>query len=86
MRHKAEYANHVWSYDFLADRTEDGRKLKVLVVIDEFTRECLALEVGRTSTARDVMLTLQYLFAVCGTPNHIRSDNSPEFIAKELQR
>ena len=86
VRHEAKYANHVWSYDFLADRTEDGRMLKVLVVIDEFTRECLALEVGRTFTARDVMLTLQYLFAVRGTPKHIRSDNGPEFIAKEIQR
>ena len=49
----------MWSYDFLADRTEDGRQLRLLAVIDEFTRECLAIEVGRTFTARDVMLTLQ---------------------------
>jgi len=76
----------VWSYDFLTDRTEDGRQLKLLVVIDEFTRECLATEVGRTFTARDVMLTLQYLFAIRGAPEHLRSDNGPEFIAKELQR
>jgi len=68
------------------DRTEDGRQLKLWVVIDEFTRECLATEVGRTFTARDVMLTLQYLFAVRGAPEHIRSDNGPEFIAKDLQR
>ena len=86
MRHRARHRNHVWSYDFLTDRTEDGRQLKLLVVIDEFTRECLAAEVGRTFTARDVMLTLQYLFAVRGAPEHIRSDNGPEFIAKELQR
>jgi transposase InsO family protein len=86
VRHKASYRNHVWSYDFLVDRTEDGRQLKVLAVIDEFTRECLAAEVGRTFTARDVMLTLQYLFAVRGAPEHVRSDNGPEFIAKELQR
>jgi len=85
-RHQALYRNHVWSYDFLTDRTEDGRQLKLLVVIDEFTRECLAAEVGRTFTARDVMLTLQYLFAVRGAPEHIRSDNGPEFVAKELQR
>ena len=68
------------------DRTEDGRQLKLLVVIDEFTRECLAVEVGRTFTSRDVRLTLQYLFAVRGAPEHIRSDNGPEFIAKEVQR
>jgi transposase InsO family protein len=86
VRHKALYRNHVWSYDFLVDRTEDGRQLKLLVVIDEFTRECLAAEVGRTFTAQDVMLTLQYLFAVRGVPEHVRSDNGPEFIAKELQR
>jgi len=85
VRHRAKHANHVWSYDFLTDRTEDGRQIKVLVVIDEFTRECLALEVGRTFTARDVRLTLQYLFAVRGTPEHIRSDNGPEFIAKDIQ-
>ncbi|QNN21834.1 IS3 family transposase [Planctomycetales bacterium ZRK34] len=86
IRHRPEYRNHVWSYDFVTDRTEDGRQLKLLVVIDEFTRECLALEVARTFTSRDVMLTLQYLFAVCGAPAHIRSDNGPEFIAKEIQR
>jgi len=86
VRHKATHRNHVWSYDFLADRTEDGRQLKLLVVIDEFTRECLAIETGRTFTARDVILTLQYLFAVRGAPQHVRSDNGPEFIAKEIQR
>ena len=85
VRRKATHRNHVWSYDFLADRTEDGRQLKLLVVIDEFTRECLAIETGRTFTARDVMLTLQYLFAVRGAPVHIRSDNGPEFVAKEIQ-
>jgi len=86
VRHKAGHANHVWSYDFLTDRTEDGRQLKLLVVIDEFTRECLAIEVGRTFTARDVILTLQYLFAVRGAPGHLRSDNGPEFVAQEIQR
>jgi putative transposase len=86
VRHKASHANHVWSYDFLVDRTEDGRQVKLLVVIDEFTRECLALEVGRSFTAREVMLTLQYLFAVRGRPEHIRSDNGPEFIAKKIRR
>jgi len=86
VRHRPTHRNHVWSYDFLTDRTEDGHQLKLLVVIDEFTRECLAIEVGRTFTARDVMLTLQYLFAVRGAPEHVRSDNGPEFIAKEIQR
>ena len=72
VRHKAMHRNHVWSYDFVVDRTEDGRQLKLLVVIDEFTRECLAAEVGRTFTSREVILTLQYLFAVRGSPEHIR--------------
>jgi len=65
----------VWSYDFLAERTEDGRQLKILAVLDEFTRECLAIEVTRSLTSRDVMLTLQYLFAVRGAPQHLLSDN-----------
>ena len=69
----------MWRYDFLTDRTEDGRQLQLLVVIDEFTRECLAVEAARSFTARDVKLTLQYLFAVRGSPQHIRSDNGPEF-------
>jgi transposase InsO family protein len=74
----------VWSYDFLTERTEDGRQLRILVVIDEFTRECLAIEVARSFTARDVTMTLQYLFAVRGAPEHLRSDNGPEFVAKEI--
>jgi len=86
VRHRPTHANHVWSYDFVADRTEDGRQLKLLVVIDEFTRECLAIEAGRSFTARDVKLTLQYLFAVRGAPEHIRSDNGPEFVAQDIKR
>ena len=86
VRYKATHRNHVWSYDFVSDRTEDGRQLKLLVVIDEFTRECLAIEAARSFTARDVILTLQYLFAVRGAPQHIRSDNGPEFVAHEVQR
>jgi transposase InsO family protein len=86
VRHRAERINHVWSYDFVADRTEDGRQLKMLVVIDEFTRECLAIEVARSFTAADVVGVLQYLFAVRGTPEHIRSDNGPEFVAKAVVR
>ena len=86
VRHRAKRPNHVWSYDFLSDRTEDGRQLKLLAVIDEYTRECLAIEVGRTFTSRDVKLTLQYLFALRGAPEHVRSDNGPEFIAKEIRQ
>ena len=66
VRHRAQWMNHVWSYDFVAERTEDGRQLRLLVVIDEYTRECLAIEVGRSFTSRDVIDVLQYLFAVRG--------------------
>ena len=65
----------MWSYDFLVDRTEDGRQLKLFAVLDEYTRESLAIEVARSFTARDVIGVLQYLFAVRGTPDHIRSDH-----------
>jgi len=84
--HKAEYPNHVWSYDFVADQTEDGRRLKVFVVIDEFTRRSLALEVARSFTSADVQETLRVLFEIYGVPDHIRSDNGPEFIAHALRR
>jgi transposase InsO family protein len=86
VRYRSTHRNHVWSYDFVMDRTEDGRQLKLLVVIDEFTRECLAIEAARSFTARDVKLTLGYLFAVRGAPVHIRSDNGPEFVAGEIQK
>ena len=67
--------NHVWSYDFIEDRTEKNRKLRMLVVIDEFTRESLAIEVAWSWTARQVVDVLGYLFAVRGIPEHLRSDN-----------
>ena len=86
VRHRAMRRNHVWSYDFVAERTEDGLALRMLVVIDEFTRECLAIEVGRRFTSDDVIGVLQYLFAIRGVPTHIRSDNGPEFVAKDIRR
>jgi putative transposase len=85
VRHRAMHRNHVWSYDFLTERTEDGRQLRILVVIDEFTRECPAIDVARSFTVRDVIMTLQYLFSVRGAPEHLRSDNGPVFVAKEIQ-
>lgn len=75
----------MWSYDFLTERTEDGRQLRILVVKDEFTRECLAIELARSFTARDVSVTLRYLFAVRGAPEHLLTDNGPELVAKEIQ-
>lgn len=86
IRHKAEFKDHVWSYDFLTDRTEDGRQLKILAVIDEYTRESLALEVGCSFTAQSVVEILCYLFAVRGRPKHLRSDNGPEFVAKVVRK
>ena len=86
VRHKPSRRNHVWGYDFVTEQTEDGRQLKLLVVLDEFTRECLAIEVARSFSANDVKLVMQYLFAVRGAPEHIRSDNGPEFVAKDIQR
>ena len=80
-----EYINHVWTYDFIEDRTEDGRKLKFLTVLDEYTRESLEIKVGRSIRAKDVINVLEYLFAVRGTPGFIRSDNGPEFIADAIK-
>ncbi len=74
MRHRTRYKNHAWWYDYGADRTQDGPQLRLLVVVDELTRECEAIEVGRSFTAREVMGVLQYLFAVRGTPELILSD------------
>jgi putative transposase len=83
---RGEYPNHVWAYDFLFDQCENGRKLKVLTVTDEFTRLCLEIEVEHRMTSRYVGQTLLRLFAEFGTPLYLRSDNGPEFIAKALMR
>ena len=84
-QHRAERRNHVWSYDFVFDRTEDGRQLKFMPVLDEYTRESLALEVERSMTGEDVVDTLAYLFQVHGEPEFIRSDNGPEFVSKAVK-
>jgi len=83
---KAEFMNHVWTYDFTEDTTEDGRKLKFLTVLDEWTRESLAIEVERSITSKDVIGVLEYLFMVRGVPRFIRSDNGPEFIANAIKQ
>ena len=85
VRLRPERPNHVWSYDFVQDRTEDGRTFRMLCVIDEFTRECLAIRVERKLNSRDVLDTLGELFVRHGAPEHIRSDNGPEFIATALR-
>jgi len=86
MRKRATRKNEVWAMDFIYDWTQDGRSLKMLVVIDELTRESLALEVSRHMTCRDVIAVLDELTAIRGAPKNIRSDNGPEFIAHALQR
>jgi putative transposase len=85
-RRRAEYLDHLWSYDFAMDATEDGRRLKMMPVVDEYSRECLALEVERSITSEEVVKTLDRLFAERGAPRFIRSDNGPEFIAQAVKR
>ena len=85
IRLRAERPNHVWSYDFVADRTHDGRAYRMLCIIDEFTREALAIRVARRLNSTDVIEALCDLFIVRGIPAHIRSDNGPEFIAAALR-
>ena len=81
VRKRPEHSHHVWTYDFTEDRTIDGRRLKFLVVLDEYTRRCLALEVERGMTSKYVIGVLARLVAEHGPPEHLRSDNGPEFIA-----
>jgi putative transposase len=83
---RAEHPNQVWAYDFVHDACQDGRKLKVLTVEDEFTRRCLAIEVERRMPASAVCRVLLRLFGEHGTPQFVRSDNGPEFIAKALAK
>ncbi|WP_267361740.1 IS3 family transposase, partial [Methylobacterium sp. GC_Met_3] len=85
VRLRPEHRNHVWSYDFVEARTHDGRKIRMLNVIDEFTHECLAIRVARKLKATDVIDVLSDLFILRGVPSHIRSDNGPEFVAKIVQ-
>ena len=82
IRLRAERPNHVWSYDFVEDRTHEGRKYRMLNVVDEFTHECLAIRIARRLKAVDVVDVLSDLFILRGVPEHVRSDNGPEFIAK----
>ena len=81
IRRRPEHRNHVWAYDFVADRTQDGRPLKMLTIVDEYTRECLAVHVERRMRSIDVLQVLADLFIERGAPMCIRSDNGPEFAA-----
>ncbi len=85
IRLRPEHKDHVWSYDFVAERTSDGRSLRMLNIIDEYTRKCLAIRVDRKIKANDVIDTLSDLFITRGIPQYIRSDNGPEFVAELLR-
>jgi putative transposase len=86
IRLRPEYKDHIWSYDFVQSHTANGRKFRILVIIDEYTRECLALHVARSITNREVIEQLYELFLLRGIPEHIRSDNGPEFTAKAIRK
>jgi len=85
IRRRPEHRNHVWAYDFVQDRTHDGRAFRILTVIEEYTRECLALKVARRLRSVNVLETLADLFILKGIPENIRSDNGPEFTAVMLR-
>ena len=84
-RRPPEYMNHIWSYDIMEDRLENGRKVRILNVIDEFTRECLASEVAFSIKQHDVIELLRYLFLVRGCPAYLRSDNGSQFTAGRVK-
>ena len=86
IRLRPEHKDHVWSYDFMVDRTTNGRSFRILNIIDEFTRECLSIKVNRKIGFQDVIDELFNLFIFRGIPEHIRSDNGPEFTAKAVRR
>lgn len=85
MRLRPQHRNHVWSYDIAATRTRDGRAIRLLAIMDEYSRECLAIDVRRRIRSDDVLERLAELFVIHGVPEHIRSDNGSEFTAKALR-
>lgn len=85
VRLRPEHVNHVWSYDFVEHRTHEGKKYRMLNVIDEYSRECLAIRINRKLKSADVIDVLSDLFVLRGVPKHVRSDNGPEFIAHAVQ-
>jgi putative transposase len=86
IRLRPEKKDHVWAYDFVSGRTHDGVPFKMLTLVDEYTRECLAIDVARKLTSDDVLERLSWLMATRGVPEHIRSDNGPEFTATVVRQ
>jgi transposase InsO family protein len=86
LRLRPEHKDHVWSYDFVMDRTRDGRPIRLLTLIDEYSRECLAIGAARKIKTAELIEHLADLFLLRGIPGYIRSDNGPEFVSKELRR
>jgi transposase InsO family protein len=85
IRLRPERKDHVWAYDFVQDATHDGKRLRLLTIVDEYTRECLAIDVGRSLTSESVLERLAYLFVYRGVPAYIRSDNGSEFTARAVR-
>ena len=86
IRLRPEHKDHVWSYDFVLARTSDGRAFRILAVLDEYTRECLAMLVKRRIASQDIIDQLYQLFLLRGVPQYIRSDHGPEFTAKAIRK
>jgi putative transposase len=86
IRLRPTYRDHVWSYDFVQSHTHDGRSFRMLTVMDEFTRECLAIDVARRLTSEEVLERLSDLFICRGVPTYLRSDNGPEFTARRVRQ
>lgn len=86
IRLRPQHRNHVWSYDFVMDRTHDGKSFRMLAIIDEYTRECLAIDVARKMNSETVLNRLTELFVRHGVPDYIRSDNGPEFTSKAVRK
>ena len=85
IRLRPQYRDHVWAYDFVSVRTHDGRPLRLLVIVDEHTRECLSIDIARRLNSEDVLERLVWLFVTRGVPEHVRSDNGPEFTAEAVR-
>ena len=85
VRLRPQRRNHVWAYDFVALRTSDGRPVRLLTVVDEYTRECLAIQVGRSLRSSHVIECLGDIMVQRGVPDHVRSDNGPEFTARAVR-